>query len=118
MTPFNALQNDMFNRLARDLQTGQRIAAIKTIRELTGYSLKEAKDWVDMVKPYDADTYKPPSTYRIVGTRYGETQFHWESYAYLDTAIATANDLANDSDWTDLQVVEVKAKSKLTIAAV
>ena len=56
-----ALDKILREAVTKDINLGQRISAIKEVRSITEWGLKEAKGWVDEVFPITAYPRRDPS---------------------------------------------------------
>lgn len=107
--------------ITQDIALGRKICAIKTLREHTGWGLKEAKDAVEALidaaqrMPDHYPVPEKPKTYKVVVCHYGDTR-----------VIEASDRLSADSEgryWVDqdgvtsVDVVEVVATSKLTLVS-
>jgi hypothetical protein len=93
---------------------GKRIEAIKEVRHFTGLTLKEAKDIIDVLIPYNDPTSSKPddNNYIVVGVN----KYHEFSFLQPETskvnAFEEAKYYAENAGYTGVMVTKVVAKSR------
>ena len=105
---------DILNLLVQLSKEGKRIEAIKEVRHFTGLTLKEAKDIIDVLIPYNDPTSSKPddNNYIVVGfNKHHEFSFLQDS-TNKEHAFDEAKYYAENSGYTDVRVAKVVAKSR------
>jgi len=94
---------------------GKRIEAIKEVRHFTGLTLKESKDIIDVLIPYNDSTSSKPddNNYIVVGTNSRDYNFAFlQSETSKVNAFSEAKYYAENAGYTSVMVAKVVAKSR------
>ena len=97
--------------IADALVNGKRIQAIKTVREITGLGLREAKDIVDKLCPPPAWGQLSHEDFIVTGVRYDINEI-WDGFGSLDNARNFATDLSEDVKHVKIARVVCRAELK------
>jgi hypothetical protein len=104
---------DLLNKLVSFSKKGERIEAIKQVRHFTGFSLKEAKDIVDVLIPSrEVSTPDSDNDYIVVGfdKNYGFMLLSSETSKVA--AFDEARHYVENSGYTEVRVAKVIARSR------
>ena len=108
---------ELLNSLVYFAKEGKRIEAIKEVRNFTGLGLKEAKDIIDVLIPYNnpnevSSLPKSDDQYIVVGFSKGYDFMLLQGETNKLNAFEEAKYCVENSGYTDVRVAKVVAKSR------